>query len=622
MDEVEEDPHDTTVSTSPSPQASLTKSLTFHHFVDKIESFSNNNTTTTTTTTTTTPKSLETSAISKSKPTTFSSSSSSLFSLSELNVWRLGSALWDRIFIPDLGDEPLTTEQMNYISDCLRKDRVSEWLKETVHAQVMSEIEQISGDSSSDIIKGVFSYLTGRLVGKAAMKALKGRNPRLAMLLGCIGGSSAIVSVPDTKGQSGASGHCVPGSGSTDLNIVRQIYNQIQIWKVQKVHIPSDYLRIYQLLGGDPEEWIDSIFKGLDWKRAFGLLFWYADGGKWSIKEVVDWYALSGGMKSIPRPLPDYVVSSSSSSSMTQKKTSSEGNGYHRDKIEVDEDNDNDEKSLKLTELIDLTFHMFKMFTDPEHFLENSLLPQMITSHRQDYRVSWLLWSILSQVKQVRQFKDTKISFQIQDKDDTNSMMMMTDRKPDSSAAALMESEDEQIIGLASGWSKTADYLTMTFINQLEYLGLWELGIFVSLFLGTRGGRESMIKELLSRWYPRKDRSGSCAIEILGEDYDIEEQSKEDEKVEKRGGRAGRGFRSKLKDRQRLDMNWLLTRRRKENDVEEDIDMNEYYDEHQSNIWKTLVYDFKIPAVWIHEAKVIMFVLFFGGYFCFYFLMR
>jgi hypothetical protein len=54
------------------------------------------------------------------------------------------------------------------------------------------------------------------------------------------------------------------------------------------------------------------------------------------------------------------------------------------------------------------------------------------------------------------------------------------------------------------------DKLCVAFVYQLEVLGLWDIGCFVAIFLSEPAYRCRLIRHLLDRNYPSSDQSGSC----------------------------------------------------------------------------------------------------------------
>jgi hypothetical protein len=124
------------------------------------------------------------------------------------------------------------------------------------------------------------------------------------------------------------------------------------------------------------------------------------------------------------------------------------------------------------TNIYDIQYYLLLLATQQPVNLEVMLYYQSHTDQQMDSRLSWFLGLLLS-AKKIKLFKDTVI--------DENGKQK----------------------------SITLDQLTNSLVIQLETLGLWKLGLFVSLFLQSHMSREYSIKRLLSTWYEIEDSSGS-----------------------------------------------------------------------------------------------------------------
>jgi nuclear pore complex protein Nup98-Nup96 len=130
----------------------------------------------------------------------------------------------------------------------------------------------------------------------------------------------------------------------------------------------------------------------------------------------------------------------------------------------------------------DICFHLLSLYRDSSS-LEEALNPLTHSADPLDYRRAWLLGNLIS--------KNTSILFR---------------------DVVGWEVEDETEDGVGNQihtQSTTQDVITFHFIAQLEKRGLWKWAIFVSLFLSFHTHREAKVRELLCRYYPHDDDSGS-----------------------------------------------------------------------------------------------------------------
>lgn len=390
----------------------------------------------------------------------------SRFDKEEKMVWKLCSALWDPIDVPS--KRSLSAAQEEFVKNCIRRELFSKWLKESIKEDVNADIAEISAKSDSQSLgpRTVFAYLLGRQIPRAVSEAIASKDLRLATLLSQLSGTGfgkySLAMVRDSKNVDPQSqkvppayGHGVPGSAGLSYMTAEFINAQLDIWSERvgdvaaKEFIKEEYLRIWKVMGGKVETWDESVYKVVtDWKRTLGLIYWYGQGGSMHIADSVRQYEMvlkdADVVQHVRRPLPYYVE---------KRKLKSGRRGAH----------------------MDLCFHLLKIFSSDNYHLDRALLPNALTPHALDHRISWLLSIMLSKVKRVGSFKNA-----------------------DSSVSPY-----DQLI-LAS------EQVTLNLMAQLEFLGMWEWAVFVALFLTIPGSRERAIKDLLCKYFPLSDESDSC----------------------------------------------------------------------------------------------------------------
>lgn len=201
-----------------------------------------------------------------------------LFTREEWLLWQLCSALWD--YDDNLSESKLTSSQIEAVKNALKKERVSSWLKEAVSEDMETVIKKIkdspSLDKDSKASRTIFTLLTGRQISRAVMEATKAKNFKLATILCQFGGAGSRV---------GSVVHGVPGRLGSDEDCRNDIIEQIQIWNKAITHPGSkgvfdEYLlACWSLFGGDATNWKNQVLNKVDdWKRCFGLFFWFCEG--------------------------------------------------------------------------------------------------------------------------------------------------------------------------------------------------------------------------------------------------------------------------------------------------------------------------------------------------------
>lgn len=351
----------------------------------------------------------------------------------EASVWRLGRALFDEI---DLGlpqGLDLSPEALKRISSVRREDAFSAWLQDVVGPAVEHDVRLTAGAGRSGP-ETTFRLLTGYQLDRACDAALTTGDLRLSTLIALAGGE--------------------------DPSLKADLLEQVSLWREKRIdgHIDPAHRKIYELLSGNVAYskgfgkkglHVDAsadvnVAEGLDWKRAFGLHFWY------QASHVNLWYAIktyeaafrpsaTEGPASARPPLPWYVESPGTAKDATKWKIPNE------------------------REVWDPLFHLIKMSVDPTHDLETVLSPRGFGPSPFDHRLPWHLYILFSRVLGRRDFSDRQV-------------------------VVVDEEGDEMVQGDAGasaveGNSARADRVTTDYAKQLEKLGLWEWAAFVLLHL-------------------------------------------------------------------------------------------------------------------------------------------
>ncbi|CAG8497827.1 4051_t:CDS:10, partial [Ambispora leptoticha] len=199
-----------------------------------------------------------------------------------------------------------------------------------------------------------------------------------------------------------------------------------------------------------------NVSQKLDWKRSLAMHIWYGSPIETEFKEVFDQYDDSfQNEKELASPTVWYNEEKSNERLLIWKSLSP----------------DNDDQKQ---EMYDVLYHLLKLFVEPTYPPENILFPQSITPSPIDYRVSWFLYLLLTR-----------------------------------------PTEEDDILGNETLFN----YVTYSFMSQLERLGLWHWALFVGLHFKDGKIRERIIKDLLTRYWPltkknQKDSDDSAVVEI------------------------------------------------------------------------------------------------------------
>lgn len=374
-----------------------------------------------------------------------------VFSIADRSVWKLASSLWDDITLPDL-PEAINEDEVGKLKESLRREYFSSWLRWALNSSKNPLVQETMSATEK-----IWNYLVFRRTDLAIEEALKSKNFRLATLLAQINGPSSAISIK--RSQAGVSSeHTYFGGDGTDYGVFDDICTQLSIWQKSALpFIDTNLSRIWKILSGNIELWDGNIYYNFtEWKQYFGLFFWYGHGGHLSIHDVTKIYAsLSGGngkQSLIPAPQP-----------------------YHAQNCSTND--------------LDVCFNLIQLFVDDSFPIESALKPGSFSSNLHDYLFPWIVYTILSKVKCLRDFSDVKAVF--------------TEHK-------VTDNENQEFrYPVVSSVSLKGDMLTLRLVTQLEMLGQWKWAIFVALFLSDHFQRAIVIQKILGRNYPIEDMSGS-----------------------------------------------------------------------------------------------------------------
>ncbi|KAJ1569994.1 Nuclear pore complex protein Nup98-Nup96, partial [Nowakowskiella sp. JEL0078] len=143
-----------------------------------------------------------------------------------------------------------------------RREALSQWLK--------TNLPPIPHKAT------LFDLLATRNLGRAITQAIT-QKPRLATILAQIGGPSSRLS---------RTTHGIPGLGGTDEKLRMFITSHLKI--VHNLPYPNEDISVLQLVSGtgwDAKLWAKV---GKTWPQVFALVFWYADGGWYSVEKAVE----------------------------------------------------------------------------------------------------------------------------------------------------------------------------------------------------------------------------------------------------------------------------------------------------------------------------------------------
>eukprot|EP01114_Cavostelium_apophysatum_P010587 TRINITY_DN2449_c0_g1_i4.p1 TRINITY_DN2449_c0_g1~~TRINITY_DN2449_c0_g1_i4.p1 ORF type:complete len:1866 (-),score=435.79 TRINITY_DN2449_c0_g1_i4:22-5619(-) len=356
-------------------------------------------------------------------------------------IFLLVNALWgqeksaDKLF---RGTSKYMTDNPFYPESVARRYSLTTWLKDAVSRDIATDVSL-----SSESIAKVFHMLSGKQISEASLEASGSRDFRLATLV---------------------------SQAYSETSMRSDLKEQIKIWRENGTleFLSEGHANVYHLLGGD----VDRVARPLDWKRAFGLYFWYGNPVNSSLFDVAKSYDKATEENKCCPPLPNYAEGFTRAfETETKISTSEDGSvhlwqGINRCWIKtLDESSGrnrwervrpSDIAHLQKNNFIsvgavehDAAYHLIKMHADRTYPVWKALSPSAYSPFALDYKLSWHLLSVFQSL---------------------NSLM-------------------SPIVSI---------YLQ--YAAQLEYLGLWQWSVYVLLHLPRENfERDRMIKELLVR---------------------------------------------------------------------------------------------------------------------------
>ncbi|XP_022108489.1 nuclear pore complex protein Nup98-Nup96-like isoform X2 [Acanthaster planci] len=336
-----------------------------------------------------------------------------------LLVWKLLVALWGRL--PHQDAQELDPD--GYPFRKARREAFSEWLASASRQHVNREVEDAKFKDMGHI-EAVFSLLTGWQISEACAEAQRSGDHRLALLL------------------------AQAGSNEEGKQLVAK---QLSDWKEMGVDkfIAPEYLRVYALLAGMlvwPSAYgVINTCQGLDWKRALAVHLWHSCSPVASISDALKEFETGFlGQSTLqhycPVPRPPYMENNPD---MYPEKRCDEIGAELVEEVAED----GDERFV----VLDMCFHLVKLYTDRSHRLERVLAPTTHTGYHLDYRLSW---HVLQAV---------------------------------------------QALGFSHLSDQDLAHLHTSYASQLEALGLWHWAAFVLLHIQDDFRREDVVRQLLQR---------------------------------------------------------------------------------------------------------------------------
>ncbi|XP_033833851.1 nuclear pore complex protein Nup98-Nup96 isoform X2 [Periophthalmus magnuspinnatus] len=345
-------------------------------------------------------------------------------------AWTLCEALWGRLS-PSDQDAGLDLDRDmdqdsgqdlpvgEYQQQLLRRRAFSSWLARGALCRVEREVSLSQGRHAD----AIFSLLTGNCISQACQLAQKHGDHRLSLLL-----SQALGS-----------------------QLCRDLLSlQLTDWNRMETdsYVSEERLRICTLLSGravwQSSELSVNVCSELDWKRSLAVHLWYMLPPTASVSDALRLYqdafqgCADGGRYTCP-PLPPYLESEC---------------------LDEEEEEESNQRPL-----YDLCFHLLKLYSDRHHPLSPLLDPLTVCPHRLDFRLSWLLWTVLD----------------------------------------------------ALGYSHVSEWsvgtLHTSYCAVLEKEGLWHLGVFVLLHIHNHSERERAVRLMLELHCPLVDTEESLRRE-------------------------------------------------------------------------------------------------------------
>lgn len=315
----------------------------------------------------------------------------------------------------------MTVDIRNRITSVRRKAALSAWLEDSVTHSVDASIKNTP---SANAASTAFTLLTGNQVEKACEVAMDGGNIKLATLI---------------------------SQASGDFEFREDLRAQLEVWREQRVdvHVNEGVRKVYALLAGvlDIVEGSNGtglercrdvdIFEGLDWKRAFGIHFWFVEPMDAPIAQVFESYDQQRleSPERVSGPKAWYAENSPTPSSSNHRWNLPSPNSTP-----------------------DALFSLIKLHSDQTCSLSQIFTPLSFGPSPLDYSLPWHLYIVLSRCMRIRDFSDR------------GDPGMAGDR-------------DEEVEDGVEGHSPSADLLASGYALQLENMGLLQEAVFVLLHI-------------------------------------------------------------------------------------------------------------------------------------------
>lgn len=252
-------------------------------------------------------------------------------------VWTLCVALWGNYTDQDMTNNA-NEEHYNVM---VRREAVSEWLKNVVQKTVEREINNVDSEIKNSHEKIILSLLSACKLEDACQEARKAGDHCLALLMAQLRGGMPV------------------------KELIKQ---QLALWQQTDVdeNLTVDRLKLFMLAAGEPlissKHGTINVCENLDWKRAFAIHLWYLSSPTCSITDALDLYKASFN-----------------TTEYTQVYAAIPEPEYGR--------NDYDAELSNGKQIYDLCFHLLKLYCTGNHDLGELLNPLSYTANPLDYRL-------------------------------------------------------------------------------------------------------------------------------------------------------------------------------------------------------------------------------------------
>ena len=280
-------------------------------------------------------------------------------------MWDLCLALWGRLrgIVAEEeqdGETRLQRGPDSHEVTMLRREAVSEWLREVVSPSVREDVRRakMMGNTTVGNVEQILAHLSGNDVSEACNAAHRTGNHYAALVTASAAGG---------------------GAASVNGELVLQQLEGYQQMRADR-HIGQSVLRLYGLVSGMPE-WRSSdgardvnVCADLDWKRALAAHLWFLASPVASVADAFVAYEAAAGVSGSGTGDDDgdenLVVSPYASSPRPEHDPQS-------------------------ADYLDVKYHLLRLYTRRSHSLESVLNPATHTADPLDHRTSWLLGRVL-----------------------------------------------------------------------------------------------------------------------------------------------------------------------------------------------------------------------------------